>query len=224
MINEFLKEAYVKVGDMRRVFGQRVFFNNQELSNGVDRNINGQCWICFEEMKEIVEAVVIQDYTLYTDGVCDSLVTTLGLLHEVDNDYTMIADEFPVPVFEDLNVVLLNIFDFVEKISKEDKDYVFTGEDVTDIIVFSLGIFTTTYHLMKNLNAIENFNIIHETNMLKFFKDRMQAEKDVDIYRESGVNCNVVESEGYFLIKNESGKVLKPKSWLPPQLKIDMNI
>lgn len=211
-----LSDAYVKVAQMRIVFGQKTYFDGGDNAN-IAQNLQLQAKICIEEIKETLDALFLFDKIEFIDGNCDCLVTGMGMFHELDTDITSALDNPPDLSLTQFFNIVSDITDMILEY-EEEEEYTFSVDDCFNIARACTILPLYCLEHRSDLNIQENFNIVHETNMAKFFTNRILAEKDVDIYTEEGVICNVVQSGNYFLIKRNDLKVLKPKGWKPPVL------
>lgn len=99
-----------------------------------------------------------------------------------------------------------------------DSDLVGVADALGDITVVVFGAFRR--HGISDEKAIKIFNEIHRSNMSKTCNTREQADYEVlRIFEEKGETVSITEINGKFVLKRLDGKIMKPSTYTPPNLR-----
>lgn len=217
-IIDFLTEAYNSVGKFHAVFGDYVYNPDEPERELSPEKLALRLSLIEEETKETVEALMVQDAVEVADGLCDMLVVAFGAGHCLNVPCFTRADnsEREVEVYnnqfvvEDIPSLFSQCF------------YDISQEYLSNCCTSIVGLFSGINHLYPHLNLEENFREVMRTNMNKFFTDKQECLRNVELYNLKGVNCSLSESvvgdEVFYWIKREDGKLLKGHNWEAPNI------
>lgn len=215
---EFLGKAFDSVGEFHQMIGAEVSDGTGEAHELDSLTEALRLSLMNEELTETKDAICAFDKVETVDGLCDSLVVSLGTLHSLNVSKEELFEGVR-PTIDLLieggasglcnKILISNLFSIKE-------------DDVESLVGALLGAFISYDVLYPEFNLQENFFIVHENNMSKSYLDETLAHSDVESYKLEGVNCDVFLVEGSspprYIIRREDGKLLKSKSWVPPVL------
>jgi len=227
------------------------FVNNNNNNEFNTNQIKLRYSLIDEEVKELIKAFQDKDIIEIIDALCDILYVVCGAkvyfnlynnkvntkianLRRINNKYYVNKEDFiNNTVFDDyinnVNGIRYHT-DILNKITKSILEQSFN--DVSEVIMdynnildeISVRVFEIAYKL--NVDIVNKFRLVHESNMTKVCINEQIAKKTVEWYKENEnrykqpeykkVECD--ESEYYVVYDGETKKILKSIEYKPVRI------